>query len=141
MSFSKFSMGLCALAFAALLTPLAHSRTSMPDLPIQPELTAAPATDGGGDQVNTSQDGDLSLVNGSGQTTAMTNISKDANGNITGFSAGLSSYKWNASEGRYNPTVIEFNYYVFEKLSPNRYKWSKINAWTGGVMDSGSLDT
>lgn len=138
MSFSKFSIGLCTLAIAALLLPLAHSQASSP---LQPEFAAAPATDGGGDQINTSQDGDLKLVNSDGSTTPMTNVDKDANGNVTGFSAGGSSYKWDKNEKRYNPVVIEFNYYVFEKLSPNRYKWTKVNAWTGGVMASGSLDT
>jgi hypothetical protein len=138
MSFSKLSLGFCALAFGALLSAVSHAATAVPTSALVAPA-AALVTDGGGDQVNTSSSGDLSLVNSNGETTTMSGITKDSDGNVTGFKAGLTSYKWDKDEKRYNPTVIEMSYYEFEKLSPKRYKWTKYNA-NGGVMDSGSLD-
>ena len=139
MAFSKLSLSLCALEFGALLSSVSDARAPA----LAPAIVApvrASVTDGGGDQVNTSQSGDLSLVNNNGETTTMSGITKDSDGNVTGSKAGLTSYEWDKNEKRYNPTVIEMNYYEFERLSPKRYEWTKYNA-SGGVMDSGSLDT
>jgi hypothetical protein len=139
MTFSKLSLGLCALVFTALLAPLALSHASNPSVSTCAEPHLAPALAAGGDQVTTSQTGDLSLANSAGESQSMTGIKKDSDGNITDFTAGLTSYKWSPTEKVYNPTVIEMNYYKFKRLSPGRYSWEKCNA-NGTVLDSGSLD-
>ena len=139
MSFSKLSLGHCVLVLTALLASYAGGDALGASAAPQAEPAFAAALAGGGDQVTTSQTGDLSLADSQGNTTAMTNIDRDANGNVTGFTAGLTSYKWDDSEKRYNPTVIEMNYYEFEFLSKGRYKWTKRNA-NGAEMAKGSLD-
>lgn len=140
MSITKLSLGLCALVFTALLAPLARSHAAHPSVPTYDDLQPTAMVAGGGDQVSTSQNGDLKLVDGSGQTSNMTNIKKDSDGNITEFYVFPTTYKWNSTEKRYNPTTIEMNYFKFKYLSPGRYSWDKCNA-SGGVMNSGSLDT
>ena len=140
MSIAKLSLGLCVLVFTALLAPLGESRASAPAFAA---LQPAPAVVTGGDQVTTSQDGDLKLKSSKGEKYDwdMRDIKKDADGKITEFYVFPATYKWDPDEKRYNPTTTgTAQYYEFEFLSEGRYKYT-LRASSGNELDKGSLDT
>lgn len=123
-----------------LLAPLGLGRASDSSALTGVDPQAALALVAGGDQLSTSQTGDLTLIDSNGDTETMSGIKRDATGKITQFTVGLTTYKWSKTEGVYNPTTIEMNYYKFKRLSPGVYSWEKLNA-NGDVLNSGSLTT